>query len=179
MKMKKYNDATLSKSGQAFIELIVGLVVIMALLAGFTLVAQLTEAHSQAMNAAQISAAEVAMSDEYTPLLQPLFIADWGIGSDRRRYSSDDYPILHEEPHEITDNITDYVDASTLSTLISQNPISSIALDHNNTIEHFRLVPGSSQQTVPTMPIVRSLFYDRNNVLIRSEIWTTWLEGLY
>ena len=167
-----------SRSGQAFIELMAGLVVIMVLLSGFVLVAELFETHNQTMVSAQLSAAEAAMAEEYSPLLPPVYLSGWGAGADQSRYTRDDVPLWVSNPNLHINRIASYADPEAIAGLIPGNPLSSIATDEDAAME-FMLVSGSSMRTVPTLPVVRQLFYNKSGISVRTQIWMTWLRGLY
>lgn len=167
-----------SLSGQALIELMAGLIVIMVLLSGFALVAVLTDAHNKTIVSAQLGVSESAMMDEYDPVFDSVYLSGWGTGPDNKSYTRDDVPVWPADPGEYVDRITRYAHPENLNAILPDNPVSQIAANEE-LARQFRLVTGYSLQTVPALPVVRHLFYDRSSISVRSQLWMTWLKDLY
>ncbi len=168
------------RSGQAIVELIVGMIVVLALVAGMLQVASLTRAHTAVMVEARGHAGEAAMSDTYITAI-PDYIAAVEVGPDGRSYSRDDTHTMASavDLDGIIVNRSapapgdwDYLDAV---------PHNQIAVLHRSTVPvvEFGLIGTVAHETITNLPAVRALLYDAETIEVEGKAWMTWTRGIY
>ncbi|MDP2989806.1 MAG: TadE/TadG family type IV pilus assembly protein, partial [Kiritimatiellota bacterium] len=81
-------------AGQAMVEFMVGLVVVLVLLAGLIQIGQLTHAHTRTMIAARAAAGLLAMAPTPPVSETASLISDWVPGPDLRRHTHDDVAMV-------------------------------------------------------------------------------------
>ena len=166
-----------STSGQALIELVVGLVAIMVLAAVILQLGQLQRAHTEALLEARALAGENALAEDFVMVLPgPEYIRDWDVGGDERAYSRDDTPITGSAGI-LGDDILSQAQPQLLETYAPGNPISEYS--DSASMDAYALVQGQSQSdSVPLLPIIQRLIYDTDSITMDASVWLTWTEGL-
>lgn len=160
------------------VELAVGLVVIMVLLAGLIQIGHLTHAHTETMIAARDYAGQSAMASSYDGTMDDAYIFDWMRGGDDKAYTIDDIPFSATNATDPALDIASVAHADELATLVPDNDISEVQ-GLAQTVDAFFLVHGHADDSIDTFPVIRSLIYNRTNISTESDAWLVWTEGLY
>jgi len=171
-------DAALS--GQAMIEVMVGLVALIVLISGLLQVASLTRARTDAMATARDEAGGLAMLD--SPVSDfPDYIYEIGVGDDERSYSYDD-EVSHANAGLFESEIMDHtVSESGEWDVLEEVPNTTFYDLHGNLTPAaaFGLVKGDASETVTLLPAVRSLLYRADEIDVECDVWMTWTRGIY
>ncbi len=171
--------ATDSK-GQSLIELMVGLVALIVLIAGIVQVAGLTRIQTDALVEARREVGNRVFLDAPVSEL-PDFIEDITAGQDQRTYSSDDVR-TSADPTAFRSTIAARAagGASEWSVLNSlpSSPFSDL-YNASTPVTEFGLLQGDASASVATIPAVQSLLYDSPEIEINCEVWMTWTKGIY
>lgn len=165
------------KSGQALLELVVGLVAILVLFAVIVQLGRLQRAHTQTLLEARAEAGERAMQQGYTVTLPgPQYIRDWEPGSDEKAYSQDDIPRLGS-PGILASNILSLALPQPLADYVPDNPITEHSPSVN--MDAFSLVNGTAQsESIALLPIIQRLIYAEDSITMDARVWLTWTEGI-
>lgn len=166
--------------GQALVELMVGLIVILVLVAGMLQVGSLTRASTEAMEAARRRVGERAFSEAYFSDL-PTYIADIQPGPDGRRYTRDD-EITTADASTFMATVV-YRSASSAEgwrvlSEIPGNPINRLRVSSSPVFE-FGLIGTTERERVSILPAVRNLIYAADEIEVESRAWSTWTRGIY
>jgi hypothetical protein len=163
------------RAGQAIVEFVVALVVVLVLFAGLIQLVSLGVAHTKCMVDARHGAGALAIQ-ALTPFSGAEFVQEVTVGNDGVVYSRDD----EHSPGYVGDVYTllSYAQPADLG---GQVPDNLFTLTANSPMPHsiFGLVQGLSTRDVPLIPVVRSLLYDSDTINVESSAWMTWTEGLY
>lgn len=162
--------------GQAVVELVVALVVVLVLLAGVLQVGWLGVHHSRAMTEARREAGVRAMLPEAS-FSAPRFIRNCTVGADGVAYSRDD-GVVADVPTVLTDGIVSYAHPSQLDGIRPDNAVSALAKGALPEAM-FGLVQGEKTDRVALLPVLRDLIYRADEVEVRGSAWLTWTEGIY
>lgn len=164
------------RGGQAIVEWVVALVVILVLFAGIIQYCWLGLHHSRAMAEARRQAGVDALA-EASPFDAPQFIMARTAGSDGIEYSRDDGAQL-DTPAILTAGIVSYGHPKDLDALAPDNPVS--ALDKSAMPESlFGLIQGEQKESLALLPVVSKLIYKKDSVEVRGSAWMTWTKGIY
>ena len=162
-------------TGQAMVEFMAGLVVMLVLLVGLIQIGQLAHAHTRTMMAARKQAGLLAMTDRRPASETALFISDWVPGPDLRRYTHDDIALVTSNalPREL-------VGQAHLE-LVTNAPVNALSTLGNspNPAGDFFLVKGEASESVSILPIIRRLVYAHSTLEVESDAWLVWTEGIY
>ena len=167
--------------GSAMIELIIGLVSIVALFAGLVQMVSISRARHDTQYEARSEAGEDSLSDLTALFSDAEFIEDWDAGSDERRHTRDD----HTTSGDTSGFNGAIVGASSPDSegweIIGQAPGDQFSMlgGAPNPAQLFGLVEGRAEEDVPLLPAVRSLLYNAENIEIESRVWMTWTRGIY
>ncbi len=169
-----------SRSAQAMIEVMVGLVALIVLIAGLLQVASLTRARTDAMVAARDEAGGLAMLD--APISElPDYIYQIDAGPDGRTYSYDDETST-ANPAAFDAVIVDQaVSEADEWEVLEALPTSPFADLHGSLAPAgaFGLLKGDASETVTLLPAVRSLLYRADEIDVECDVWMTWTRGIY
>jgi len=174
------NPQSAISSGQAMIELIVGLVAILALLAGLLQVASLTKTHTDTMVEARREAGELAMLD-LELMMDPDYIRDWREGPDTKRYTRDDISTSADSVI-FDDTIVEKASADSDGwEILREVPDNRLSRLHDNLdpVSCFGLVRGYDKKSVDLISAVQSLLYRADTIDVECEVWMTWTKGIY
>lgn len=164
------------KSGQAVIELVAALVVILVLVAGTIQICSMGVSHSKLMTSARQEAGRKALQDA-SSFSGPQFIAACTPGADDIAFSRDD-DVTPGNVALLNMGIVDYAHPDELNQRRVDNPVSVLA-NSSFPQELFGLVEGEAKVSVPLMPIVRELLYGSDSVELQGKAWMTWTKGIY
>lgn len=165
-------------SGSALVELAVGLIVLLVLLAGLVQVGTMTTAHTQTMIKARQLAGLGAMADSYVGSVGVQYIFDWSPGEDEVEYTVDDTAISTTNSADSIAALMNVAQPSLLSELVPFNTISMLGQSDNFANELF-LLKGQNSDSIETLPLIRNLIYNKPSITVRSEVWLPWTKGIY
>jgi len=167
-------------SGQAMIEVMVGMIALLVLVAGTLQLASLTKAQTDTMAEAREEAGRRSLSD--LPLSEtPQYIRDIDAGPDGRTYSYDD-TTTRAGGGLFHDTITARAVSNPGEWSIldeAENKSFSALNNAGSPIANFGLLKGSATRTITLRPAVRSLIYRAEEIDMESEVWSTWTKGVY
>lgn len=180
MEMKKNNPA--SRSGQAMIELMLGIILILILLTGNELFQFVASAQTNMDGKIRGNTGFLAMS----PLTEedtPSYIVNWTPGPDGQRFTADDQTV----PFPGGVNAISTIAADSVAHVTDWNQIGSLA--YPCSLEALGQLPtplmslgfvGTSQTTiVPVSEAAQGLFYGNANATVQESVWIPILNGLY
>jgi len=167
------------EGGQAIVELMVGLVAVVVLVAGLLQVASLSSAHTETMVEARRQAGERAMLDSES-VFTPDYIRDWHEGPDTRRYTRDD-TFTTANAADFQSTIVDKAADAAGWTVIDTVPGNRLTRIHGSGMPQtqFGLVRGYDSKTVDLLPAIQSLVYAADSIEVETEVWMTWTKGIY
>lgn len=165
------------KSGQALLELVVGLVAILVLFAVIVQLGRLQRAHTETLMEARAEAGERALHEEYMSTLPgPEYIRDWAPGNDEQAYSRDDTPQLGTAATLAT-NILSIAQPQQLAEYVPDNPITEHSMSGN--MDAFSLINGTAEsEEIDLLPIIQRLIYSADSISMEARVWLTWAEGV-
>ncbi len=162
------------------IEVMVGLVTLIVLIAGLLQVASLTRARTDAMASARAKAATRAL--EISPFSEfPDYIHEISAGPDGRTYSHDD-EANYADPELFDATIVNRaVSNSSEWAVLEAVPTNPFADLHGSLspASAFGLLKGDASEPVTLIPAVRSLLYRADEIDVECEVWMTWTQGIY
>ena len=178
MKDREMNRLVLrrSRAGQAIVELVVGLVAVIVLVAGIVQISTLGLMHSRVMTEARRLAGVQAMQD-LPPFSGPDYIAARTVGRDLTTYSRDDDStpafvgnfqvglLRYSDPNRVAQEVPDNE-----FTLMSQSQFPHLL---------FGLVEGRKSDSAELLPVMRNLVYRADRVEVEGRAWLTWTKGIY
>ena len=167
-----------ARSGQAMVELIVALIVIVLLLAGLIQIGQIAGAHTRTMIVARAEAAQAATADTYTQPAGANYIQTWIAGADGKCYTRDDLPLIITNPAADTQVIMDMAQGDDLAAWVPDNALSTLGMSPD-TLDEFFLVRGYGSESCPILTAIQHLAYDQESIAVRSDAWLVWMEGIY
>lgn len=163
-------------SGQALVEFVVALVVVMVLLAGIIQISWLGVRHSRAMGEARRLAGQKSMLD-VSSFSSPRYIESCTTGPDGVAFSRDD-DIVAGDVSGLTEVIAETAHPDDLEGVIPDNSVSVLSRsDMPQAL--FGLVDGEKKDRVALIPVVRELIYRADEVEVRGSAWMTWTKGIY
>jgi hypothetical protein len=166
----------IEKSGQALVELIVALVVILVLFAGILQVSSLGVHQSRAMVEARRLAGMKSMLD-VSSFSGPLYIEAVTTGPDNTSYSRDD-AVISGNPAVFVSGITTFSRPADLNQYRTNNAVTVI--DGSAFPQFmFGLVQGEKTETIGLMPVISQMVYRADSVEVRGSAWMTWTKGIY
>ena len=179
-------SANTSKSGQAMVEVMVGMVVILVLISSILQIASMCRAHTDVMVEAREKAAELCMF-ELPPGIDIIsdaeYIGDWYEGDDQRRLSRDD----ENDTGDTTAFQSLVVDKSVndaggwdVIDGVPNNRISRLRSDPM-VISSFGLVKGRATDSakLDMLPAFRHLVYEADSIEVEATAWMTLCKGVY
>jgi hypothetical protein len=172
--------ATDRRNGQAFVELIIGIVVIVMIVAGGIQYFYASNAHRKLTTTLRGEVGERAMSG--IPYIStPSYILTWDEGDDGIRHTDDDTPRT-ASPAALTTiagrSVNDTDDWDLLEPLSRDNPMLSLSASPAPTAE-LGLIDIERSDTIAVDPAVRALIFDRPSITVRHSVWMPLLGGLY
>lgn len=167
-----------SRSGQALVEMVVGLVAILVLVAGLLQLGQLARAHTAALMEARAEAGAFAMSPTFAQQAPaPQYLYDWSAGEDGRTHSRDDRA-LYALSDDVRDDVLAHAKPGPLGGYVGGNQVSA-AYESEALLDSFRLVHGREEsEDLPLFPVVRTLLYDAESIRLEADVWLTWARAI-
>lgn len=166
------------------VELMIGLVAVLACFAALVQFVSLNRAHHATLTAARRTAGELALRDTGPgtgQISDADYIKDWSPGPDGKRHTRDD---THTTGNAgaFSDRIVgqSVADGSEWDVL-QRAPGDAVSplFGQPNPSALFGLVSAGDRETVPVLPAVRSLLYRADSIEVESEVWMTWTRGIY
>lgn len=165
------------RSGQAMVEMIVGLVALLVVFAGIVQLSILGFEQSLTLLNARAKAGQYALADVYsveTP--GPRFIQDWDAGDDTSRHSVDDVATA-ADPTMAARILTDPSHPNRLNGYLPDNEISQLA--NSSLLAGFDLVTARERSdTILLLPAVRHLLYDSDSIRLEADACLSWTKGI-
>ena len=172
-------------SGQAAIELIAGMLLLLIVVTGLIHVNRLGRTSLFLHSVLRGMAGELAMEDT-TVSAAPEFISDWQAGVDGERYTADDTAVrngamLLSTLDTLVDRSVKNPDDWKYVTDSSLLPVSMIQLQASPVMATTMLGFAHEEATlhVPVDPVIRQLVYGKDEVAIKEEVWMPLMGGLY
>jgi len=164
------------------IELMIGLITILILVAGIVQFVSLSQAYCTMDGQIRSNAGVVAMSSPAVDT--PQYILDWQIGSDGQHMTADDKPTTQTPTMFgfIADKTATSNNAAADWAIFSQlsQPSSLAALYQNpNSIVPLGFVGVRYSKQVPVLDILQELVYNRASVQVQEDCWMPVMKGLY
>jgi hypothetical protein len=170
-----------SSSGQAAIEFIVCIILLLLIITGMIHVATMGRASIYIHAAIRGRAGERAMGGLVGS--SPRNISDWNPGADGVRYTADDVP-AHGGAANIASDLTGYSvatpdDWSAVRRVHeSLRPASAVRL-HDTDMPFLRFAHGEDTIKIEISSVIRQLVYDKETVTVKEEVWMPMMGGLY
>ena len=173
-----------SRSGQAAIELVAGLLLLLIVVTGLIHVNRMARTSLFLHSVLRGIAGEHAMESGTTSVV-PEYISDWQEGADGQRYTADDKPVRNGAalPVILATLINDSAkspDDWAFVTDSSRLPVSMIRLRQSPAMAA-TLGFAHEEETlhVPVDSVIRQLVYGKDEVAIKEEVWMPLMGGLY
>ncbi len=172
---------TKPRQGQAFVELIIGIVVIVMILAGGIQFFYVSNAHRSLTTTVRGSVGEQALIGSGT-VETPEYVFTWDDGADEIRHTDDDTPVTG--PPQTLTTIADYsvgtpADWDLLDPLSRDNPMLVMRESSLPTTELALIKSSTPPVTIVVDPAVRTFIFDLPTVTVRHTVWMPLLGGLY
>lgn len=183
------NDKTVGRTGQAMIEAMIGVILILILVAGTVQFVDVARAHYVIDSRIRGDAGVIATSPPL-PLASPdipAYILTWTPGVDGQRNTADDQAVLgpattlyHLADHSTRATVpSDWNTFNDLATITGHG--SSVINLHQSPVQMSELgfVGVYGKLTVPISSLVQSLFYSHPDVVVREVVWVPVTRDLY
>lgn len=173
-------DTKDQKRGQAVIEFVISLVVLMVLFAGILQGISLSRARTETMIQARRSAGSAALQ-QVGVLPVPHYIGQWQVGPDETRYTRDD-TFTPADPTAFQQTVINAAVAQPADwQVLEQAPTRHLhrLRIHPSPVAYFGMVREVQTETVPLFSATQRLLYNATEIEIESEVWMTWTHGLY
>ncbi len=173
-----------NKTGQAAIEFVVCLLLILLVLTGIIHVARLARTSLFLHAVLRGDAGRRAMRSG-TLARAPTHISDWSPGPDNIRHTADDQPVhrgmvVPNTAQTLTDFSVRSASDWTFVAPDSRLPLSMIRLRESpNSVTIVGFAHGEETLHVPVDHVLRELVYDKDDVAIKEEVWMPLMGGLY
>lgn len=163
----------MNKNGQAIVEFVVALIPLLALVAGLVQLGMLTNAHTEAMVEARRRVANRMIVTSLGSAARDYY-ADWDNGHDGVSYSADD-EAQEGNVRALRTALTVPAHTEELEARVGGNLISDLTIDPYLIL--WGLEQGEHSETVPVLPIARSLFYADDEIEVAAEVWMPAIGG--
>jgi hypothetical protein len=165
------------------IELMIGLVAVLAVFAGLLQIASLSRTRTEVSVEARREAGALTMLStlDGLPVTIPDYVRDRFAGADTRRHSRDD-TFDNANPADLDALITqrsapDNAGWGVLNS-VPGNAVSGLS-GHPDPVSVFGLLNGKETETLEVIPAVRSLLYHADSIEVEGSAWMTWTKGIY
>ena len=168
-----------SKRGQAMIEFVIGIIVVIVVFGSFIQIGLLTNERMDAYAEATHEAASISawQSADPTQAAEPYVLAT-SIGNDEQWYSADDRQV-GGSGDEVINGIVRHGLTSQLTTHLDDNPFTDIR-GGNDLNAEFGMIRGEENRIgIPLLPVVRRLVYGDDRIDINEEVITIETRGIY
>ncbi len=173
-----------SRSGQAAIEFVAGLLLFLIVLTGLVHVNLMARTSLFLLAVLRGDAGEQAMQEGATSVAPP-YISDWEPGADGVRYTADDQPVrngatLPATLSTLTQNSVKRPSDWSYVAANSQLPVSMVQLNASPLMAAtLGFVHREETLHVPVDLVIRQLVYGKDEVAIKEEVWMPLMGGLY
>ena len=168
------------RNGQAAVEFIVGLLVLVTILVGGIQYLVIANAYREITTTLRAEAGSQALND-FAFVTTPPFLRNWDAGRDTIRHTDDDTPV-RGLPATLTTlasrSAAAPADWEHLSPLARVNPM-ALMRDSPTPMAELSFVKAERSTTVTVDPAVRQLIFDRPTVTVHHTVWLPLLGGLY
>jgi hypothetical protein len=182
------NEKTSNRSGQAMIEAMIGVILILILVAGMVQFVDIARAHSRIDSRIRGDAGVAAMSPQlHENWDTPSYIVTWTPGRDGQRYTADDQAVVGSPDalrliadHSVRANTdSDWNRFDDLEQRTSHG--SSLRNMHQPPLRMIELgfAGMRGREIVPVTNIIQELIYDRPDVLVQETVWIPVTRDLY
>lgn len=168
------------RSGQAMIELMLGLILILLLLVGSTEFMTVANKHNDLTSVIRSQAGLRALA----PVLiedTPPYIVNWQPGTDGQRYTADDVSTLGS-PVTISRvasySVANASDWNAVGTLAQPSSLEQLQQDPPP-LAALGFVNSSMSVSLPVSAIAQDLFYNQPEILVQEQIWLPNVNELY
>jgi hypothetical protein len=162
------------------IEVLVGIVALIVLIAGLLQVASLSAGQTGTMVTARKKAGDNAMNGGQVASV-PDYIKDWQVSSDKKHYTADD-TFSPADANQFEGTIIEHaaVDSSGW-TIIDSVPHNRFTIIHKSGTPQYDLglVEGHDSTNVYLLPVIQELVYRADSIKIDSKVWMTSTKGIY
>lgn len=168
-----------SSSGQAIVEMLIGIVALLVLIAGLLQVATLSSGQTATMVQARYLAGKASMEDPEAST--PDYIKNWQVGPDGKRYTADDVSTPADTAAFESTIIGKASPDAFGWTLIDSVPKNELSVIHKSGTpqNEFGFVEGTDSTNVDLLPVIQSLVYRADSIKISSDVWMTCTKGIY
>ena len=170
----------MKKTGQALIEFMIGLVIVLVLVGGLVQFVSLFHAQTDSMTAARLKAGSAMFSNFYYSDNAD-YIEDVLVGADGSSYSADDTftdgDVVNFRDKIIEKSVGDGTEWIIIDG-ISGDRLPRLRVSGNPSID-FGLVRGYDSRDVELLSATRNLLYRADKIEIRSEVWMPLSGGIY
>jgi len=168
------------RGGQALIEMTIGMVSLMILVAVIAQLAMFVRTSHETSVRAREQAGSLALS-EYPLSVTATYIGATEVGPDSKPYTKDDVFVNGDASaycRDILDPLAaESADWNTLDE-IPANPFTQLR-GTQNPMQSFGLLRGQDGEPVPLLPAVRSLLYRADSIQMEETVWMPWTKGVY
>jgi len=171
-------DPLIHKRGQALVEFCIGLIGMLAVVAGVFQLGRMGLGRTSARVEATAMASLASMSEEADVRPVRLYIQENTPGPSGRSYSIDDVAVTRD-PYAVVSQIVRPQQLQPYRAASEGNPLTQMS-DSLEMMTQTGLVQGTGvSPNIPVMPIVRRLFFDEDRVTIEVRAWSVRTGGLY
>mgnify|MGYP003288851818 FL=1 len=176
------NSLALSKKGQAMVEFVVAVVLIMLVVGGILTVANLQRADAKSMLAATSEAIDSAMGNSIPDNFSP--VKDWNNGPDGYEQTKDDKKIsgsLSNVRNSITGVATPNGDWSAFSRSDGDSVVYDDIkqLDKSGGTSTIGMIEAEASETAEIPPVIQRTLGVDSEVNVENQVWMPKTEGLY
>jgi hypothetical protein len=170
------------RHGQAAVEFLIGLVALLALIAGLIQVISLSTARTNTMVAARREAGKAAIAPSTGYLVPPEYRTTLYAGADGKRYTADDWADVSADREARFKNVIVAPSAQSADwAFIDSRPDNYISILNQSAapVQEFGLVSGSSDTKTNLLPAVRHLLYAAPSITVKSTVWMAKTKDIY
>jgi hypothetical protein len=162
------------------VEVLVGIVALIVLIAGLLQVASLSAVQTETMVEARKEAGDKAMINA-EPASVPDYIKNWEVASDQKHYTVDD-TFSPADANQFQGTIINRATFDSSGwTIIDSVPNNRFTIIHKSGAPQYNLglVDGEHSGVVDLLPVIQDLVYRAKSIKIDSKVWMTWTTGIY
>lgn len=171
-------------SGQAAIELVVSILLLLIVVTGLIQVNRMARTSLFLHSVLRGRVGETAMESSSVSVT-PEYISDWQAGADGERYTADDKPVTGGASlptllgNLVSDSVRTPEDWGYIADA-SQLPVSMVQLYKSPSMAAtLGFAHEAETLDVPVDPVLRQLVYGKDEVTIKEEVWMPLMGGLY
>jgi len=170
-------DSRRSRSGQALIEFMVGIVAVIVLLGGAIQIGRISTERTRAMQQATRSAHQLALFGDDASAYVPPYMVNWMVGNDERRHSTDDRRIVGSG-NAVMNAADQIAQSQRLREQGVDHPMTALP-DSAAVLASTDFVRGTSASLgIPVLPVIRNYVYRANSLSVDASAFMVWSGGL-